>query len=440
MKRWTPWIIAVLVLGLLAAGALRTLSHRKQQQAELAAASARPTQATVELLPGDVAQAQLRRLPISLPISGSLRPTRSAMVKARVAGELRDLSVREGDTVRAGQVLARIDADEYQSRLRQAQQQADAARAQVDIAQRQFDNNKALVSQGFISATALQTSEANLNAARSTYQAALSAVEVTRKSLDDTVLKSPMDGQIAQRLAQPGERVGIDSRIVEVVDLKSLELEANLPAADALQARVGQQATLQIEGSAEPRAARIARISPSTQAGSRSVLTYLGLDNPAGLRSGMFARGQLQVGDTEGIAVPLDAVRTDSTADLLAGVWQGQDRRYQSGLARAVADGSGRIVAATSLVVGGGFAQMWVTIVGGQAFPLVIFPGRQVSSSFYDGVVNTYTPTLPEWLLGFSGIAIAGLIVMLAMKFLGFLPGRLDGADKHITQRAAAAA
>ena len=62
MKRWTPWIIAVLVLGLLAAGALRTLSHRKQQQAELAAASARPAQATVELLPGDVALAQLRRL------------------------------------------------------------------------------------------------------------------------------------------------------------------------------------------------------------------------------------------------------------------------------------------------------------------------------------------------------------------------------------------
>jgi len=99
-----------------------------------------------------------------------------------------------------------------------------------------------------------------------------------------------------------------------------------------------------------------------------------------------------------------------------------------------------RVIAASVLVVLGGLAQMWVTIVGGQAFPLVIFPGRQVSSSFYDGVVNTYTPTLPEWLLGFSGIAIAGLIVMLAMKFLGFLPGRLDGADKHITQRAAAAA
>ena len=86
---------------------------------------------------------------------------------------------------------------------------------------------------------------------------------------------------------------------------------------------MGQHATLQIEGSAEPRAARIARISPSTQAGSRSVLSYLGLDNPAGLRSGMFARGQLQVGDTEGIAVPLDAVRTDKPAPYVQVVQNG---------------------------------------------------------------------------------------------------------------------
>lgn len=85
-----------------------------------------------------------------------------------------------------------------------------------------------------------------------------------------------------------------------------------------------------------------------------------------------------------------------------------------------------RIVACAALVVAGGFAQMYVTIIGGQAFPLVIFPGRQVSSSFYDGVINSYAPTLPEWLLGFGGIAIVGLIVMLALKVLGFLPERLD--------------
>ena len=99
----------------------------------------------------------------------------------------------------------------------------------------------------------------------------------------------------------------------------------------------------------------------------------------------------------------------------------------------------GRIATATLLVVGGGFAQMWVTIVGGQAFPLVMFPGRQVSSSFHDGVVNPYTPTLTEWLLGFGGVAVAGLIVMLALKHLRFLPARMDGVDSPGAPAAAAA-
>lgn len=91
-----------------------------------------------------------------------------------------------------------------------------------------------------------------------------------------------------------------------------------------------------------------------------------------------------------------------------------------------------RIVASATLVVLGGFAQLYVTIIGGQAFPLVLFPGRQVSSSFYDGVINHYTPSLPEWLLGFAGLAIAGLIVMLALKVIGFLPDRLDDAATEI--------
>ena len=99
-----------------------------------------------------------------------------------------------------------------------------------------------------------------------------------------------------------------------------------------------------------------------------------------------------------------------------------------------------RIAASAALVVGGGFAQMYVTIIGGQAFPLVLFPGRQVSSSFYDGVLNSYSPSLPEWLLGFGGVAIVGLIVMLALKFLGFLPERLDDATLQASNTTHAAA
>ena len=87
-----------------------------------------------------------------------------------------------------------------------------------------------------------------------------------------------------------------------------------------------------------------------------------------------------------------------------------------------------RIALSAALVVAGGFAQMAVTIIGGQAFPLVMFPGHQVRSSFADGVVNPYSPSLPEWLLGFGGIAVVALIVTLAIKFMDFLPERLDDA------------
>jgi molybdopterin-containing oxidoreductase family membrane subunit len=86
------------------------------------------------------------------------------------------------------------------------------------------------------------------------------------------------------------------------------------------------------------------------------------------------------------------------------------------------------LAASAALVIAGGMAQMYVTIIGGQAFPLVLFPGRQVSSSFADGVVASYAPSLPEWLLGMGGVAIVGLIVLLALKFFGFLPERLDDA------------
>ncbi|MBC7599136.1 MAG: efflux RND transporter periplasmic adaptor subunit [Polaromonas sp.] len=316
MKRWIKWVIAAVVLLLLASAVLGALSARRTQQQALAAASAAKAQTVVELAATDVLQAKTMALSQGLPVSGSLKAVNSAFVKARVAGELQGLSVREGDFVKAGQVLARVDASEYQSRLRQAQEQAESAKAQTDIVQRQYDNNQALVNQGFISKTALDTSLANLNAAKSTHKAALAAADVAKKSLDDTVLRAPLSGQVAQRLAQPGERVGIDARVLEVVDLSRLELEASLSAADALAVRPGQTAVLQIEGGTQTVNASVARINPSAQGGSRSVLVYLTVDtsSTSGLRQGLFAQGSLGTTRVTTLAVPLSAVRTDKPA------------------------------------------------------------------------------------------------------------------------------
>jgi molybdopterin-containing oxidoreductase family membrane subunit len=98
------------------------------------------------------------------------------------------------------------------------------------------------------------------------------------------------------------------------------------------------------------------------------------------------------------------------------------------------------IVLAALLVILGGMAQMYVTIIGSQAFPLVLFPGYQVSSSFGDGVVSAYAPRLPEWLLGLGGFAMVGVIVVLALKLLGFLPERMDDQPEEAGNPAATAA
>ena len=311
MKRWMKWALLALLVGLLASSVWRALSSRQAQQATVARLAADRSQPVVELGALDVIEVRSRDMAIGLAISGALKAVNSAIVKARVAGELQDLTVREGDTVKAGQIIARVDPGEYQARVRQAQQLAESAKAQVDIARRAFDNNRSLVDQGFISKTALDTSLASLAAAEASFRAAQAGSEVASKALDDTVLRAPLAGLVSQRLAQPGERVSPEARIVEIVDLSRLELEASLSATESMDLRLGQSAVLQIEGSAKPVNARVVRINPSAVAGSLAVVAYLAVDPAPGLRQGLFAQGVLGTGHLQTLAVPLSAVRTD---------------------------------------------------------------------------------------------------------------------------------
>ncbi len=333
-KRWVVWLVVLLVLALVGGAVWRALAKRQTEQQALAqATSPQAAQVRVAVAPDELWTVARRTLVLGVPVSGTLQAVNSATVKARVAGELQGLVLREGDSVRAGQEVARIEAVEMQARLRQAEQQASAARAQADIGQRQFDNNRALVDQGFISRTALQTSEASLQAAQATYQAAQAGADVARKALADTVLRSPLSGQVTARLVQNGERVGVDTRILEVVDLSRMEVEALLAPLDSVQVRVGQTARLQIEGSSNGAAtfsATVARINPSAQAGSRSVPVYLAVDRNAAqnglpaLRQGLFVQGTLETGSANVLAVPLDAVRTDKPAPYVQLVQQGR--------------------------------------------------------------------------------------------------------------------
>ena len=107
MKRHLKWIVPLLAVLLLGAGVLRALDKRRSEQA--AAAPAARTTLALDLAPADVVTARTLTLARTLEVSGGLKAVNSAVIKAKVAAELRTLTVREGDSVKAGQVIGQLD-------------------------------------------------------------------------------------------------------------------------------------------------------------------------------------------------------------------------------------------------------------------------------------------------------------------------------------------
>ncbi len=309
MKRWLRWTVPLVAAAVLGAFVARAVVGRRAEQSEQTASARAP--GGLDLAAGDVVLAKSIDLPRTLEISGGLKAANSAVVRAKVAAEVKTLGVREGDRVKAGQVLGQLDTTELDLKLRQAEQTAASSKSQLDIATRALENNRALVAQGFISATGLETSISNEAGARSSYDAALSAVALARKSRGDATLVAPIGGLVAQRMAQPGERVAIDAKLVEIVDLSQIELEAALAPEDVAQLSIGREATLWVDGLAAPVAAHVARINPSAQSGTRAVMAYLAVEPQPALRQGLFARGTIELGRQRALALPLSAVRTD---------------------------------------------------------------------------------------------------------------------------------
>ena len=349
MKARQRWAIGAVAVVVLAAAGGRALVQRGAAASQAAAASKAP--GGLDLAPADIVVARTIELPRTLEVSGGLKAVNSAVVRAKVAGELRSLTVREGDSVRAGQVVGQIDTVELELRLRQAQQAASSTRSQLDIANRTLENNRALVAQGFISATGLETSVATAAGAQASYDAALTAAALAQKGRGDATLLAPIGGLVSQRLVQPGERVAVDAKLLEIVDLSRLELEAALAPDDVSSLTIGRSATLRVDGLSTPVAARVARINPSAQAGTRSIMVYLAVEPQPALRQGLFVRGAIELERKRALAVPLATVRTDQAQPYVLRVADGR------AAATRVALGSRGTVAGDA----------WVEVVSGLA-------------------------------------------------------------------------
>jgi RND family efflux transporter MFP subunit len=303
----SPFLLVLIVLPILAA------CNRAP------AVTSAPTP-VLEFAAADLVSAELRPMAPSVPLSGTLRPWREATVKARVAGELQVLSVREGDSVKQGQVIGRIEASDYRARSAGAAADVAAAQAALGVAEKNQATQESLLAKNFISRNAYDTTAGNRDAARAKLDAARAAADVARKALSDTTLVAPIDGIVSARIVQAGERVPVDGRIVTIADISRLEFAASVTAAEAARLAVGAPISLGVDGLAELRiSGHIERINPAAAAGSRSIEIYALIDNrDARLRGGLFAQGQATAGAArEQIAVPVSAVREEAGVQVL---------------------------------------------------------------------------------------------------------------------------
>lgn len=268
----------------------------------------------LEFVPEDLYTTKQDAMARTLPITGTLMALTTATVKAKVAGELIEVTVREGQPVRQGQLLARIDQTEVQARVAARLAEMAAARAQLQLAEKNRITQKALLERNFISQNAFDTTQSGYDVAAARLRAAEADLVSARKTLGDSTLYAPFSGIVSERHAQPGERVPLDAKVISIVDLSVLSLEASVPASAISKVRVGQTVEFRVDGFGERRfTGRIDRINPSTAAGSRSISIYAVLDNKDGLlRGGLFAQGELTVERIENVVtVPATAVREE---------------------------------------------------------------------------------------------------------------------------------
>ncbi len=212
------------------------------------APGAAPAAVTLEFTNADLAHVEAVPLARWLPVSGTLQPVNQATVKAKVSGDVRQITVREGETVQAGQVLARIDTADLEAKLAASIGALESAKAQLALAEKTRATNQTLLKQNFISQNAFDNSESSYGVSQGTVASAEAQVQLARNALRDAVVTSPLTGIVAKRHVQPGEKVAFDSPLVTVVDLKSLELQAMVPAVDVPELTIGMKVELTIDG------------------------------------------------------------------------------------------------------------------------------------------------------------------------------------------------
>ena len=286
----------------------------------------------LELAVVDVSPVQPRVLTRLLPLSGSFAPVVQATVKAKVGGEVQQLTVREGQDVREGDVIARLDTRNLQAQYDREAAAVDKARADLELATLNREKNRALLEQKYISQNTFEQTESAYAGSVASLRLAEAQARLAKINLDDAIVRAPFAGTVSKRLVQPGEKISPDSSVVALVDLREMLLEAAVPAAEIPSVKVGQTARFTVGGfGARKFEGKVQRINPITSEGSRAITIYLAVPNEdRALKGGMFAQGELVLDKNEPVlSIPSGAVKYEAGVPMVYTLVDGKIVRQQ---------------------------------------------------------------------------------------------------------------
>ena len=338
MKTSTKIVIAIVGAAVvLGGGALAWKNGKGGAPAGNGRGVAEASERPLELIPPEIHTIKPRGLVDVVRFTGTTQPIDQTIVKSRVSGRLAEVLVREGDRVTEGQVLARFETTELQAKLNERQSALEAARADARWTARDRSDKETLANRNIVSQSAADQARATAENRASMVAVAEAQLDVARKNLADAEVKAPFDGVVGERIANQGESLPIDGKILALLDTSHVEIAAQMPAADVIRMKVGQTAQVSLEGFGDRVfSGKITRISPTTQPGSRSIPVYVEItDRHEALRGGLFGTGTVTVQEKgHALAVPASAMRKDDQGDYVLVVENGTLVRKPVGAVR----------------------------------------------------------------------------------------------------------
>lgn len=311
------------------------------------------TEVVRQLLPGEIIEIAPMRLQQTVKVTGTLEPAHQSAVASQASGRVLSVTVRPGDSVGEGAVLAEIDRATLELQLNQQKATADATRIQLSTARQQLERTEELARQGLASPATLEQSRSSSAALEANLAALESGVASAEIALSNATVRAPLTGIVSARSVEPGQTVSAGTPLFTIVNLDEVEFQASASVNSSALVKSGQAAVVAVTG-VEGRefAGEVTRVNPVAISGTRAVPIYIALENAeALLRGGMFATGHITVSEKAGaIAVPAGAIREDAEGTFVLALSEGRLER------RPVTAGQewdrGRIVEVTGVSAG----------------------------------------------------------------------------------------